>query len=270
MRVSRADGRAGGRAASGRRRGNRPPARALPHGLPRRSMDYLTTFTGKSGRLLRGTASRLWGFGGGGEARQVRFEDYLREPAQGDPGCGAPPHRPPAPSSPEGPGEPSLPSPPARPTGLRAGGGGGPGAGWGRGGRCAWAGGGGGRGGGRAGRGRLGLWARKRCCWRRRSPSCSALPAFGPEIELSCPASLSGVRALRLPSPWEGTGEPLTPVVWVLESVRTPCLACFGFGSMFFLDTCQLLESLQHLLSTTWQEKMLHLRCNRGDFCVLR
>ncbi|XP_021544423.1 oxidation resistance protein 1 isoform X3 [Neomonachus schauinslandi] len=66
-------------------------------------MDYLTTFTGKSGRLLRGTANRLWGFGGGGEARQVRFEDYLREPAQGDPGCGSPPHRPPTPSSPEGP-----------------------------------------------------------------------------------------------------------------------------------------------------------------------
>ncbi|XP_077703071.1 oxidation resistance protein 1 isoform X5 [Canis aureus] len=66
-------------------------------------MDYLTTFTGKSGRLLRGTANRLWGFGGGGEARQVRFEDYLREPAQGDPGCGSPPHRPPAPSRPEGP-----------------------------------------------------------------------------------------------------------------------------------------------------------------------
>ncbi|KAB0371572.1 hypothetical protein FD755_016510 [Muntiacus reevesi] len=66
-------------------------------------MDYLTTFTGKSGRLLRGTANRLWGFGGGGEARQVRFEDYLREPAQGDPGCGSLPHRPPAPSSPEGP-----------------------------------------------------------------------------------------------------------------------------------------------------------------------
>ncbi|CAK7289665.1 Oxidation resistance protein 1 [Vulpes lagopus] len=66
-------------------------------------MDYLTTFTGKSGRLLRGTANRLWGFGGGGEARQVRFEDYLREPAQGDPGCGSPPRRPPAPSSPEGP-----------------------------------------------------------------------------------------------------------------------------------------------------------------------
>ncbi|KAM4864792.1 oxidation resistance protein 1 isoform 5-T5 [Thomomys bottae] len=66
-------------------------------------MDYLTTFTGKSGRLLRGTANRLWGLGGGGEARQVRFEDYLREPAQGDPGCGPPPLRPPAPSSPEGP-----------------------------------------------------------------------------------------------------------------------------------------------------------------------
>ncbi|KAL0598786.1 Oxidation resistance protein 1, partial [Plecturocebus cupreus] len=75
-------------------------------------MDYLTTFTGKSGRLLRGTANRLWGFAGGGEARQVRFEDYLREPAQGDPGCGSPPHRPPAPSSPEGPGEPVLLSPP--------------------------------------------------------------------------------------------------------------------------------------------------------------
>lgn len=71
-------------------------------------MDYLTTFTGKSGRLLRGTANRLWGFGGGGEARQVCFEDYLREPAQGDPGCGSPRHRHPAPSNPEGPGEPSL------------------------------------------------------------------------------------------------------------------------------------------------------------------
>lgn len=72
-------------------------------------MDYLTTFTGKSGRLLRGTANRLWGFGGGGEARQVCFEDYLREPAQGDPGCESPRHRHPAPSNPEGPGEPSLP-----------------------------------------------------------------------------------------------------------------------------------------------------------------
>ncbi|PNI85376.1 OXR1 isoform 9 [Pan troglodytes] len=34
-------------------------------------MDYLTTFTEKSGRLLRGTANRLLGFGGGGEARQT-------------------------------------------------------------------------------------------------------------------------------------------------------------------------------------------------------
>lgn len=68
-------------------------------------MDYLTTFTGKSGRLLRGTASRLWGLGGGGEARQVRFEDYLREPAPGDPGCGPAELRPPSPTSPEGPGE---------------------------------------------------------------------------------------------------------------------------------------------------------------------
>ncbi|XP_036904273.1 oxidation resistance protein 1 isoform X3 [Sturnira hondurensis] len=66
-------------------------------------MDYLITLTGKSGRLLRGTANRLWGFGGGGEARQVCFEDYLREPAQGDPGCGSPPPRPRAPSNPEGP-----------------------------------------------------------------------------------------------------------------------------------------------------------------------
>ncbi|XP_053516791.1 oxidation resistance protein 1 isoform X4 [Artibeus jamaicensis] len=67
-------------------------------------MDYLITITGKSGRLLRGTANRLWGFGGGGgEARQVCFEDYLREPALGDPGCGSPPPRPPAPSNPEGP-----------------------------------------------------------------------------------------------------------------------------------------------------------------------
>ncbi|XP_031214940.1 oxidation resistance protein 1 isoform X4 [Mastomys coucha] len=66
-------------------------------------MDYLTTFTGKSGRLLRGTASRLWGLGGGGEARQVRFEDYLREPAPGDPGCGPAELRPPSPASPEGP-----------------------------------------------------------------------------------------------------------------------------------------------------------------------
>ncbi|XP_006892384.1 PREDICTED: oxidation resistance protein 1 isoform X2 [Elephantulus edwardii] len=66
-------------------------------------MEYLTTFTGKGGRLLRGTANRLWGLGGGGEARQVRFEDYLREPGPGDPGRASPPHRPPAPTSPEGP-----------------------------------------------------------------------------------------------------------------------------------------------------------------------
>ncbi|KQL60599.1 oxidation resistance protein 1 isoform X2 [Amazona aestiva] len=37
-------------------------------------MDYLTTFTGKGGRLLRGTASRLWGVVPGG-FRQVRFQD---------------------------------------------------------------------------------------------------------------------------------------------------------------------------------------------------
>ncbi|KAM5281525.1 oxidation resistance protein 1 isoform 3-T3 [Ctenodactylus gundi] len=66
-------------------------------------MDYLSTFTEKSGRLLRGTASRLWGLGGGGEARQVRFEDFLRAPAQGEPGAAFPPCRPPAPARPEGP-----------------------------------------------------------------------------------------------------------------------------------------------------------------------
>lgn len=69
-------------------------------------MDYLATLTGKSGRLLRGTASRLWGLGGAGESRQVHFEDSLREPAQGEPGCGSPAPRLPQPSSPEGPGEP--------------------------------------------------------------------------------------------------------------------------------------------------------------------
>ncbi|KAM9023248.1 oxidation resistance protein 1 isoform 7-T7 [Ara ararauna] len=37
-------------------------------------MDYLTTFTGKGGRLLRGTASRLWGVVPAG-FRQVRFQD---------------------------------------------------------------------------------------------------------------------------------------------------------------------------------------------------
>lgn len=87
-------------------------------------MDYLTTFTGKSGRLLRGTASRLWGLGGGGEARQVRFEDYLREPAPGDPGCGPEELRPPSPASPEGPGESPRPrgaSPPGARTGTGTG-----------------------------------------------------------------------------------------------------------------------------------------------------
>nr|XP_060631751.1 oxidation resistance protein 1 isoform X5 [Anolis sagrei ordinatus] len=39
-------------------------------------MEYLTTFTGKGGRLLRGTASRLWG---AGVPRQVRFQDSLHE-----------------------------------------------------------------------------------------------------------------------------------------------------------------------------------------------
>lgn len=97
-----------------RRVGSAGETVGLPGPVPRGSMDYLTTFTGKSGRLLRGTANRLWGFGGGGEARQVCFQDYLRDPAQGDPGCGSPPHRPPAPSNPEGPGELSLPWPPAR------------------------------------------------------------------------------------------------------------------------------------------------------------
>lgn len=90
-------------------------------------MDYLTTFTGKSGRLLRGTASRLWGLGGGGgggEARQVRFEDYLREPAPGDPGGGPAEHRPPSPVSPEGPGESPVPAAPRLPARGRGPGGG--------------------------------------------------------------------------------------------------------------------------------------------------
>ncbi|XP_006002202.1 oxidation resistance protein 1a isoform X2 [Latimeria chalumnae] len=44
-------------------------------------MDYLTTFTGKSGRLLRGTANRVWvGF------REVQFQDFFGESAaQGQP-----------------------------------------------------------------------------------------------------------------------------------------------------------------------------------------
>ncbi|XP_077207787.1 oxidation resistance protein 1 isoform X8 [Paroedura picta] len=43
-------------------------------------MEYLTTFTGKSGRLLRGTASRLWGsVPGAAGPRQVHFQDSLHE-----------------------------------------------------------------------------------------------------------------------------------------------------------------------------------------------
>ncbi|KAM6142542.1 oxidation resistance protein 1 isoform 2-T2 [Phoenicopterus ruber ruber] len=45
-------------------------------------MDYLTTFTGKGGRLLRGTASRLWGAVPGG-LRQVRFQDGRSRGAPG-------------------------------------------------------------------------------------------------------------------------------------------------------------------------------------------
>ncbi|XP_030073856.1 oxidation resistance protein 1 isoform X2 [Microcaecilia unicolor] len=39
-------------------------------------MEYLTTFTGKSGRVLRGTANRLWG-----GFREVHFQDLLQESA---------------------------------------------------------------------------------------------------------------------------------------------------------------------------------------------
>ncbi|XP_068253386.1 oxidation resistance protein 1 isoform X9 [Nyctibius grandis] len=49
-------------------------------------MDYLTTFTGKGGRLLRGTASRLWGAVPGG-LRQVRFQDSR---SRGTPGPAEP------------------------------------------------------------------------------------------------------------------------------------------------------------------------------------
>lgn len=113
--------RQAGRALS---RGGRGPQRTVATGG---GMDYLTTFTGKSGRLLRGTASRLWGLGGGGgggEARQVRFEDYLREPAPGDPGGGPAEHRPPSPVSPEGPGESPVPAAPRLPARGRGPGGG--------------------------------------------------------------------------------------------------------------------------------------------------
>ncbi|XP_074754645.1 oxidation resistance protein 1 isoform X8 [Athene noctua] len=56
-------------------------------------MDYLTAFTGKGGRLLRGTASRLWGAVPGG-LRQVRFQDGRSR--------GAPGPAEPAPASNEG------------------------------------------------------------------------------------------------------------------------------------------------------------------------
>ncbi|XP_054049041.1 oxidation resistance protein 1 isoform X9 [Rissa tridactyla] len=45
-------------------------------------MDYLTAFTGKGGRLLRGTATRLWGAVPGG-LRQVRFQDGRSREAAG-------------------------------------------------------------------------------------------------------------------------------------------------------------------------------------------
>ncbi|MEJ1288365.1 oxidation resistance 1 [Cricetulus griseus] len=70
--------------ASRRPRLGRLGGRCRPENRGDGGMDYLTTFTGKSGRLLRGTASRLWGLGGGGpggggeeEARQVESRDSL-------------------------------------------------------------------------------------------------------------------------------------------------------------------------------------------------
>uniref|UniRef100_A0A452HTW9 Uncharacterized protein n=1 Tax=Gopherus agassizii TaxID=38772 RepID=A0A452HTW9_9SAUR len=54
-------------------------------------MDYLTIFTSKSGRLLRGTANRLWG-AAPGAPRQVRFLDSLQEWGPGPasaPGAGS-------------------------------------------------------------------------------------------------------------------------------------------------------------------------------------
>ena len=54
-------------------------------------MDYLTAFTGKGGRLLRGTASRLWAAVPGG-LRQVRFQDGVSravpQPAEPAPDTG--------------------------------------------------------------------------------------------------------------------------------------------------------------------------------------
>ncbi|XP_071594298.1 oxidation resistance protein 1 isoform X9 [Heliangelus exortis] len=49
-------------------------------------MDYLTSFTGKGGRFLRGTASRLWGAVPGG-FRQVRIQDTR---SRGEPGPAEP------------------------------------------------------------------------------------------------------------------------------------------------------------------------------------
>ncbi|KAM3839065.1 oxidation resistance protein 1 isoform 2-T2 [Vipera latastei] len=52
-------------------------------------MEYLTTFTGKSGRLLRGTANRLWGaVPGGGNLRQVHFQDSQHDGAPSPPDTG--------------------------------------------------------------------------------------------------------------------------------------------------------------------------------------
>ncbi|XP_039184717.1 oxidation resistance protein 1 isoform X5 [Crotalus tigris] len=52
-------------------------------------MEYLTTFTGKSGRLLRGTANRLWGaVPGAGNLRQVHFQDSQHDGAPSPPDTG--------------------------------------------------------------------------------------------------------------------------------------------------------------------------------------
>lgn len=51
---------------------------------PTPSMDYLSGMSGRSGRVLKGTANRLW-LG----IREVHFQDYLKE------GLGqSPPHSP--------------------------------------------------------------------------------------------------------------------------------------------------------------------------------
>ncbi|XP_032079097.1 oxidation resistance protein 1 isoform X3 [Thamnophis elegans] len=52
-------------------------------------MEYLTTFTGKSGRLLRGTANRLWGaVPGAGSLRQVHFQDSQHDGTPSPPDTG--------------------------------------------------------------------------------------------------------------------------------------------------------------------------------------